>query len=285
MATQVYIDGTIHEGEDAKVPVFDRGFLYGDSVYEVTRTFGGKPFALEEHLARLEKSAHGIGMEPPPRDLIRQAVLDTVRAAQNAESYIRVIVTRGAGEIGLDPGLADRPRLVVIVRPTTGPDRKLVDDGVEVAIVSVRRNLPSAIDPNVKSGNYLNSVLAMREARRRGGYEAVMCDAEGRLAECSSSNLFVLRGEKVCTPGLAVGILDGITRRKVLELCQANGIAALETELRPDDLRGAEEAFLTSSVRGVLPVVRVDGQPLSGGRPGPVTRRIMALYDQLTRGS
>src|SRR5262249_35454570 len=191
--------------------------------------------------------------------------------------------TRGAGEIGLDPALADRPRLVIIVRPTAGPERRQIDDGVEIAIVSVRRNLPSAIDPNVKSGNYLNSVLAIREARRRGAYEALMCDAEGRLAEGSSSNIFAVHAGVVKTPPLAVGILDGITRKKVLELAVKNAIATAEAELRPDDLYGADEAFLTSSVRGVLPVVRVSGRPVADGRPGPVTRRIQALYDELTR--
>jgi len=283
LPTRVYIDGVITDENDAKISVFDRGFLYGDSVYEVTRTFSGKPFALEEHLVRLEKSAHGIGMELPARASIRQAVLDTLAAAANPESYVRIVVTRGAGEIGLDPALADRPRLVIIVRPTTGPERRQIEDGVEIAIVSVRRNLRSAIDPNVKSGNYLNSVLAIGEARRRGAYEALMCDADGRLAEGSSSNIFAVRAGLVKTPALAVGILDGITRRKVFELAAANGIATAEAELRPDDLYGADEAFLTSSVRGVLPVVRVSGRPIGDGRPGPLTRRIQTLYDELTR--
>ena len=283
MATRVYIDGEIQDEKSASVPVWDRGFLYGDSVYEVTRTFGGKPFALEEHLERLEKSGEGIGMKLPPRESIRRAVDETLRSGANPESYIRIIVTRGAGDIGLDPALADKPRLIVIVRPTTGPDPKLVENGVDVAIVGVRRNSPRAIDPSVKSGNYLNNVLALGEAKRRfGAYEAVMCDAEGRLAECSASNIFAVEGGRVLTPALEIGILHGITRQKVLELAAQAGIPTEEAELSPDDLRRADEAFLTSSVRGVLPVVRVDGEPIGSGKPGPVTRKLMALYDQLT---
>ena len=285
MATRVWIDGEIFDEKHASVPVWDRGFLYGDSVYEVTRTFGGKAFALDEHLERLEKSAAGIGMQLPPRSDIRRAVDDTLRAGANPESYIRVIVTRGAGDIGLDPALADKIRLLVIVRPTTGPDPKLVASGVDVAIVDVCRNSPRAIDPSVKSGNYLNNVLALGEAKRRfGAYEALMCDGHGRLAECSTSNIFLVKAGLVRTPALEIGILHGITRQKVLELAKKNGIAFEEAALAPDDLRRADEAFLTSSVRGVLPVVRVDGQPIGDGRPGPVTRKLMALYDALTRG-
>jgi branched-chain amino acid aminotransferase len=285
MATRVWIDGEIFDEKTASVPVWDRGFLYGDSVYEVTRTFGGKPFALDEHLERLDRSADGIGMKMPERQAIRKAVEDTLRAGGNPESYIRIIVTRGAGDIGLDPALADKTRLIVIVRPTTGPDPKLVENGVDVALVDVCRNSPRAIDPSVKSGNYLNNVLALGEAKRKfGAYEAVMCDGQGRLAECSTSNIFLVQGGVVRTPALEIGILHGITRQKVLELAQKNSIPFEEATLSPDDLWRAEEAFLTSSVRGVLPVVRANGKPIGEGRPGPVTRKLMALYDQLTRG-
>jgi branched-chain amino acid aminotransferase len=285
VATRVYIDGEIFGPEEARIPVWDRGFLYGDSVYEVTRTFGGKPFALADHLTRLEHSAAGIGLALPPRATLTHAIAETLRVADNPESYIRLIVTRGAGDIGLDPALADQPRLIVIVRPTTGPDPKYVAEGVDVAIVSVRRNLRQAIDPSVKSGNYLNNVLAVGEARRRfGAYEALMCDAEGRLAECSTANIFLVKAGRLRTPALDVGILHGITRQKVIELAQGAGIPVDEGELWPADLRDADEALLTSSVRGVLAVVKVDGQPIGEGRPGPVTRRLMSLYDQLTRG-
>jgi branched-chain amino acid aminotransferase len=284
VATRVYIDGQIMPPEEAKVSVFDRGFLYGDSVYEVTRTFSGRPFLLDEHLTRLEHSAAGIGMQPPPREQIEQAVRDTLRAGDNPESYIRIVLTRGEGELGLDPALADRPRLVIIVRPTQGPDPRFLDDGVDVVIVNVRRNLRSAIDPNVKSGNYLNNVLALGEAKQRGGYEALMCDHEGHLAECSTSNIFLCHAGIVRTPALAIGILDGITRRKVMQLGRAYGITIEEATLVPEDLRGAEEAFLTSSVRGILPVTRVDGKPVGDGLPGPITRRLIGLYGRLTQG-
>jgi branched-chain amino acid aminotransferase len=284
VATRVYIEGTIFAEEDAKVSVFDRGFLYGDSIYEVTRTFGGVPFALEEHLERLTRSARGIGLTLPPLDVIRDAVRTTVAAGANPESYIRIVVTRGAGDVGLDPALADHTRLIVIVRQVHGPDARMYTEGVEVAIVSVRRNLRTAIDPNVKSGNYLNNVLAVGEAKRKGAYESLMCDAEGRLAEGSSSNIFAVRKGEVQTPPLEVGILDGITRRKVLDQCGQHGIPAREVVLMPQDLAAADEAFLTSSIRGVLPIVRVDKKPVGSGAPGPVTRRVLELYQKLTTG-
>jgi branched-chain amino acid aminotransferase len=284
MTTRVYVDGEIREEREARVSIFDRGFLYGDSVYEVTRTFGGAAFALPDHLERLERSARAIGLELPPRTEIEHALAETLRAAGNRDSYVRIVVTRGEGELGLDPALADRPRLIVLVRPVAELPKEIYEKGVEVAIVSVRRNLRTAIDPAVKSGNYLNNVLAIGEAKRKGGFEAVLCDAEGRLAECSMSNLFVVTRGEVRTPALEVGILDGITRRKVLDLCGSHGIAATEGILWPEDLRRADEAFVTSSVRGIVPIVRVDGEPVGGGRPGDVTRRIMALYEAMTRG-
>ncbi|HEY3353048.1 MAG TPA: aminotransferase class IV [Polyangia bacterium] len=281
MATRVYNDGRVVLPEEATVPVFDRGFLYGDSVYEVLRTFGGHPFALTEHLARLAASAAGLGLTLPARAAVAGAITETLAAAGNPESYVRIVVTRGSGPIGLDPALGDRPRLVVIVTELALPDDLLYRDGAEVAIVNVQRNHPRALDPAVKSGNYLNSVLALAEARRRGAYEAVLRDGEGRLTEGASSSIFVVTRGVVRTPPLRVGILDGITRRQTLALAQAAGIETREAMLEPADLRGAEEAFLTSTVRGILPVVRVDGAAIGDGRPGPVTLALRRGYLEL----
>jgi branched-chain amino acid aminotransferase len=281
VSIRVYIDGKIHDERTAVVPVFDRGFLYGDSVYEVTRTVAGRPLDLDRHLDRLERSAAAIDMRVPPRVEIVDAIDQTLRVAANAESYLRVIATRGAGDIGLDPALADRPRLVVIVRPLALPTAEQIKNGVDVAIVSVRRNLRRALDPAVKSGNYLNNVLALAEARRtQRAHESIMCNAEGLLVEGSTSNIFVVNRGMVRTPALEDGLLDGITRRRVLELARAEGIECEETHLLPDALRGADEAFLTSSIRGVLPVVVVDGVPVRDGRPGPITRRVMQSYER-----
>ena len=278
MAIRVYIDGVIHAEQTALVPVFDRGFLYGDSVYEVTRTAGGRPVDLEQHLDRLERSSAGILLPLLARAKVSRAVRETLLAGENPESYLRIIVTRGAGEIGLDPALADEPRLIVIVRPLRLPDPKLYSDGAAVALVTVRRNLRRAVDPAVKSGNYLNNIMALAEAKRAGAYESIMCNAEGKVVEGSSSNIFIVKDGKIRTPTLDDGLLDGITRHRVFELAGALGRPVEEGHLLPDDLRQADEAFLTSSVRGVMPVVRVSGSAIGAGAPGPVTRDLMDLY-------
>ncbi len=270
--------------EEAKISVFDRGFLYGDSVYETIGTAYGRLFAAREHLVRLERSAERIGLRSPPRAEIEKAVAETIAAAGNPESRVRVILTRGAGKLDLDPASTDDTQLIVIVFPLGAPTPEMYAKGVAVAIVSITRNNPRAIDPAVKSGNYLNNVLALGEARRRSGaYEAILCADDGCIAEGSTSNIFVVRGGEIWTPPPAVGILDGITRAKVIELCRANGLAFQERRFSPDELRGADEAFITSATRGVLPVTVVDEKPVGAGAPGPVTRRLMDLYDQLAR--
>jgi branched-chain amino acid aminotransferase len=282
MSIRVHLGGRVVSAEDARVSVFDRGFLYGDSVYETAATVKGKLFALPEHLDRLERSASRIGLPLPERAHIQRAVIQTLEAAGNAESRVRVIVTRGTGGIDLDPGSAGTPELVVIVGPRNGPTADMYDKGVAVEIVAVTRNHPGAIDPAVKSGNYLNNVLALGEARRRSGaHEAILCAVGGSVAEGASSNVFEVVAGEVRTPALSVGILDGITRSKVLALCRASGLPAREVEfLPPDELRGADEVFLTSAVRELLPVTRVDGRVIGGGAPGPITRRLRALYQQ-----
>lgn len=288
MSAKVWIDGQVVDADAARVPVFDRGFLYGDSVYEVLRTFDGRPFKLEEHLDRLEKSAAGLEMRLPPRAEIARAVADTLAAAAEPNAYVRIVVTRGAGEIALDPAAADAPRLIVIVKQVHVPTPRQYQEGVEVAIVGRSRTSPGApgrtVDPSVKSGNYLVSVLAVAEARRRGAYEAILCDQAGRITEGGSSNFFIARGQRLVTPPLSVGLLEGITRATVIALCREAGVEVDEAPLWPADLHQASEAFLTSSVRGVVPIVRVDGQKLGSGAPGPITRRVMAAYDRVTKG-
>jgi branched-chain amino acid aminotransferase len=277
MTTRVLIDGTIFDERDAVVSVFDRGFLYGDSVYEVARTSGGRPVDLGRHLDRLARSAAAIGLELPAD--IDAAVRRTLEAAGNPESYIRVVVTRGGGDIGLDPALADRPRLVVIVKTLVLPAPALYASGCDVALVAVRRNPRRALDPAVKSGNYLNNIMALAEARRGRAYESIMLNPDGRLVEGSTSNVFLARDRRLLTPAFEDGLLDGITRRRVLELAAAAGIDAGEAHLDADDLRRAPEAFITSSVRGVVPIARVDDEPLAAA-PGPMTAELMRRYDE-----
>jgi branched-chain amino acid aminotransferase len=278
VSAKVWIDGRPIDAEQAKVSVFDRGFLYGDSIYEVLRVFAGRPFMMAEHLQRLAASAAGLAMAIPPLGEIERAVHECLAAAAEPEAYVRIMITRGAGEIGLDPQLADAPRLIVIVRRVHPPGPEVYRDGVDVAIVGRSR-----VDPAVKSGNYLVSVMAVAEARRRGAHEAILSDHVGRIVEGGSSNFFLVRGRRLCTPPLSAGILEGITRRAVIALCRADGIAVDEVPLWPIDLVRADGAFLTSSVRGVVPVTRIDGQPLAQGTVPALVRRVMALYDARTR--
>ena len=285
MSIRVHVGGRVSLPDEASVSVFDRGFLYGDSVYETLCTENGHPVALEEHLDRLERSSRRIRLRPVPREEIKRALADTLAAAGNAESRIRIVVSRGVGTLDLDPSSAPEPALVVFVGPRGEPSAELYERGVSVAVVSVTRNHPNAIDPAVKSGNYLNNVLALEEARRcYDAHEAILLAPGGSVAEGASSNVFLVTGGRVRTPATNVGILDGVTRAKVLALCDQAGILAEEvTFLPPADLEGADEVFLTSSVRGVLPVTKVGDKTIGDGMPGPITRRLQALYLEHTR--
>jgi branched-chain amino acid aminotransferase len=278
VSVRVYVNGSIHDRDGAVISVFDRGFLYGDSVYEVLRTSGGRPVDLDRHLERLERSAAAIALRSPEPDQIREAISATLAAADNPEAYLRIIVTRGGGAITLDIAAAERPSLLVITSPLAMPAAELYDKGAHLAIVAVERTSRRAVDPAVKSGNYLNNIMALAEARRTGAHEALMCGPDGRIAEGSTSNVFAVRAGRLTTPTLATGLLPGITRLRVIELAAGAGIATDEADLFPDDVRGADEVFITSSIRGVLPVARVDDGAVRGGAPGPITRQLMALY-------
>jgi branched-chain amino acid aminotransferase len=284
MPIRVFLGGQVCHPEEAKISVFDRGFLYGDSVYETIGTAHGRLFAARDHLVRLERSAERIGLRCPPRSEIERAIAETVKAAGNPESRVRVMLTRGSGKLDLDPATSDDTQLIVIVSPLGAPTSEMYARGVAVAVVTITRNSPRAIDPAVKSGNYLNNVLALGEARRRSGaYEAILCADDGCIAEGATSNIFAVRNGEIWTPPAAVGILDGITRAKVIDLSRQHGIPLVERRFSPDELRGADEAFITSATRAVLPVTTVDQKPVGAGVPGPVTRRLMALYDELAR--
>lgn len=283
MAVKVFIDGAVCDPEAAMVPVTDRGFLYGDSVYEVLRTSGGKPVDLAPHLDRLEHSAAALALRLPERSHIVSAIEQTLAAAANSESYIRVIVTRGSGKIGLDIALADRPRLVVMVRPLERPPAAVYRNGLNLRLVHLDPAARRAVAPGIKTGNYLTNIMAMHEARSAGADDALIVDADGRVSEGSSFNVFVVRGQRVITPARHVGLLAGITRERVIELARAHGIELgielIEGVLIPEDVREADEVFITSTIRGVVPVATIDGAPL--GRPvvGPITQRITQLYD------
>lgn len=277
MSTLVSLDGELLPPERAKVSVFDRGFLYGDSVYEVIRTYSGVPFELGEHLERLQGSAERIGMTLPVGLDVLAAETRRVHAASgNAESYLRVVVTRGSGELGLDPSLAEAPLRLIIAQPLKTPPPEVYRDGASIVLVSVRRNLRTAIDPRAKTGNYLNSVMALAEARRRGGFEAVMLDHRDLVTEGASSNVFMVLGGVVLTPPLDVGILKGVTRDVVFRVAARDGLRVVEAPITEVMLQQADEVFITSSIRELVPIVRVDDAQIGQGAPGPITRRLMA---------
>jgi branched-chain amino acid aminotransferase len=298
MPTVVNLDGVLLPPEQARISVFDRGFLHGDSVYEVVRTYGGRPFELAAHLARLRHSAERIGLSPKWSSArVEAEIARTLEAARGGdapdpdaapwnvgERYLRVVMTRGAGVIGLDPALAVDPLALVIAQPLVGPPRRAWIEGFKVAVVGVRRAAPEAIDPSAKTGAHLPHVLAVREARAAGAHEALLLDARGAVTEGSSSNVFAVRGGRVVTPPLAAGILEGVTRGLVLRLAGEIGIAAEEAPLRPEELEGADEVFITSSVREILPVTRIGDIPVGSGRPGPVTARLHHAFRRFAGG-
>jgi branched-chain amino acid aminotransferase len=283
MPTIISIDGTIHDPSQAKISILDRGFLYGDSVYEVLRTCEGHPFALPEHLARLRKSAHKIFLPIPWSD---GDFSDEIEAALEAadhgegESYIRIVVTRGESEeVGLDPALAPVPRRMVIIRPYPSIPAALYTKGAKVALVRM------GMGPfqGIKTGNYLPNILAVREAKARGAYEAWIVDEAGRITEGANSNLFLVKGGRLITPP-AVNILEGITRSKVLMLAKREQITAREREVSVTDAFAADEAFLTSTLREIMPVVEIDGRKVGDGKPGPLTERLRAALRAYAKG-
>lgn len=281
MSTKIYLSslGKAVDPADATVSVFDRGFLYGDSIYETMRTAGGNIVDFEAHLARLRRSAIGIALEFPHSDTeLTDAIELTLAAAENADSRIRLVVTRGTGPIALDIRTSQDPLVVVFVSPIEFPPDEAYSNGIGAVVVDVQKNVREAIDPGLKTGNYLPSILALRKAIEQKGEDAIMCNAEGNIAEGATSNVFSVEGGQVATPSLATGVLAGITRETILRLGAEAGAPIDETTLSPERLRSADEVFLTSSIRGVMPVTRLDGNPVGDGQVGPVTKRLMDAY-------
>lgn len=273
----VSIDGVHFPPGEAKVSVFDRGFLYGDSIFETVRTYGGEPFALAEHMARLERSAARVAIDMPiPAADFGMEIRLAIRAARNPESFARAMLTRGSGPIGLDPALAGAPLRVVIVAPLTPLPTSSYRDGV--AVVTVRTHRAGDAAAGAKVGNYLGSLLALKEARAQGAHEALIVDPKGQIVEGTTSNVFIVRDGEVVTPPEEAGCLAGITRAHILEIAAEMGQPLRLAPLTPADLASADEVFLSSSIREILPVVRVDDHPVGGGRPGPVTRAIHARF-------
>jgi len=278
---KIWIEGRVVDPDAARISVLDHGLLYGDGVFEGMRVYGGQIFRFEDHLQRLENGGRAIGLElPGGRSHVRDVVLETARAYGRPEAYIRLIVTRGQGALGVDPTTCTDPQVICIVtRISIYPEEKMAR-GIDLLTSSLRRPSPDSVDPAMKSLNYLNSVLAKREARLRGADEALILNASGNVAEASVANLFAVSQGVVKTPPVSEGALPGITRASVLEIAEETGLDSRECVLGRMDLFAAEEVFLTGSGARIVPVASLDGQPIGGPKGGdrPVTRQIMQAF-------
>ncbi len=280
---KAWIDGAIVAGEAARVPVLDHGFLYGDGVFEGIRAYSGRVFRLEDHLRRLATGARALALEiPGGLDAMRSIVLETLRAHGEPDAYLRLVISRGVGELGVDPTTCPEPRVVCLAaRVRLFPPEKL-EEGLALATSSWRRPGPDVLDPCVKSLNYLNNALAKLEARRAGADEALLLNGRGTVAEASVANVFAVRDGRLSTPPPTDGALPGITRATVLELAGELGFEAEERTLGRSDLLGADEVFLTGTGARIVPVASLDGRRIGSG-PGPVTKRVLEAFDERTR--
>jgi len=293
MGAIVNVNGRLSDSAHATVSVFDHGFLYGEGIYETMRTYNGVPFLFDRHMRRMRASAQLMLLPIPLADgELEGRCRETMRAAglgdgPAAEAYLRILVTRGVGELSYDPAACPSPTVVIIAKPHVDPPPAVYERGVTLSIVSVVRNHPDTVNPVIKSNNLLNNALAMQEAFRRGAFEGVMRNYRGELAECTMSNLFVVRNRAALTPPLSAGLLPGITREFLFEIGAEIGVPVREAVLRDEDLLEADEAFFTSSTRGVVPAVAVDDTTIGTGIPGPVTRALRDGYarraDAITR--
>ena len=283
MRGAVYVNGKIAPADQAVVPVYDHGFVYGEGVYETLRTYNKVPFLYDRHMHRLRKSAGRILLDVPFDDgtllsWIEQTIAAAAVEARSDEAYIRILLTRGVGDLNYDPKSTPNPTTVIIVKPFEAPPPRVFTDGIRISLVEMLRNHPKSVNPLIKSNNLLNNALAMQEAYRRGGEEGLMCNYRGELSECSQSNFFMVRGGVLLTPPSAAGLLEGITRGFLFDLAREAGIEAREETLYPVDLDTADEVFITSTTRELSPVVRVDDRIIGNGAPGPITVDLLARY-------
>jgi branched-chain amino acid aminotransferase len=286
MALKVWIDGKLYEKDDAKVSVYDHGLLYGDGVFEGIRVYGGRIFEVKEHLERLWASAKAIRLTIPiSREQMLTGMEETVRANNFRDCYMRLVVTRGVGYLGLNPNKCPVPTVIVITDTIDMYPKEMYEKGMAVITASVIRNHPNALSPRIKSLNYLNNILAKIEAVDAGVPEAIMLNHEGNVAECTGDNIFIVRGGVVLTPGTADGILEGITRKVIIELSRKLDIPIFEKTLQRHDLYIADECFLTGSAAEVIPVTKIDGRSIGTGQPGPITRKLLEAFHRHVRES
>jgi len=284
VSLKIYLSGELVDKENAKISVYDHGLLYGDGVFEGMRSYGGKVFRLEQHLVRLWNSAKAIWLEIPiTKEAMAKAVTDTLLANGIKDGYIRLVVTRGAGTLGLDPNRCSHPQVIVIADKIELYPEDFYRNGMEIVTASTMRNHPGALNPRIKSLNYLNNILAKIEGLKAGCIEALMLNQKGEVAEATGDNIFLVREGVLQTPPLDAGILEGITRDAVIELARGAGIEVREMPLTRHDVYIADECFLTGSAAEVIPVVRIDSRTIGSGKPGPITRDLIERFHKLTR--
>jgi branched-chain amino acid aminotransferase len=284
MSLQVWIDGQYYDKENAKVSVYDHGLLYGDGVFEGIRAYSGKIFECRAHLRRLFDSAKAIRLVIPYSEQeLERVMYETMKRNDFEDCYIRLVVTRGAGTLGLDPNRCPRASVIVITDLIRLYPQEMYDRGMSVITASVIRNHPNALSPRIKSLNYLNNILAKIEAIDAGVSEAIMLNAEGYVAECTADNFFVVRDGVVATPPASDGALEGVTRGVIMKLCEASFIPIRERRLERHDLYTADEAFLTGTAAEVIPVTKIDSRPIGAGEPGPVTKKLLEAFHRFVR--
>jgi branched-chain amino acid aminotransferase len=285
MEPTVYINGRFFKKEEAVISVYDHGFLYGDGVFEGIRVYNGKVFKLAEHVDRLYESAQAIWLEiPMSRQDCARAIEETVTRSGMKDAYIRAVVSRGAGSLGLDPRKTKDPQVIIIVDTISIYPKEMYEKGMEIVTASTMRNHPAALNPRIKSLNYLNNIMAKIEGSLAGCVEALMLNHKGEVAECTGDNIFLVKNRVVSTPSPDAGILDGVTRRLVIDLCKSCGYVLRETSLTRHDVYTADEVFLTGTAAELIPVTKVDSRIIGAGKPGPVFLDLRAKFQKLTTG-
>ena len=284
MGLKIYIDGKFHQSEDAKISVFDHGLLYGDGVFEGIRTYDGLIFKMKEHIDRLYQSAHAIMLEiPMTKEEMTEAVKKTLRENQLKDSYIRLIVTRGIGDLGLDPRKCPKPTVIIITDKIKLYNQELYEKGLEIVTISTQRNIHESVNPQIKSLNYLNNILAKVEAINAGVEEAVMLNSEGYVAECTGDNIFIVKNGVLFTPPVHSGVLRGITRGAVIDIAHLKEIPIHEEVMTRYDLFNADEMFLTGTAAEIIPVVKMDRRKIGDGKPGKMTAKLITEFHKLTQ--
>ncbi len=284
MPRKIFMNDRIVPEDEARVSVFDHGLLYGDGVFEGLRSYAGQVFRLDAHIDRLFASARAICLQIPlSKEAVAQAVVDTLATNGLSDGYVRLVVTRGAGSLGLDPNRTSNPQVIVIADTISLYPREFYDKGLRIVTAATQRTQSAALSPRIKSLNYLNNIMAKLEGLQAGCVEALMLNHKGEVAECTGDNIFVVRDTKLLTPPPDAGILEGITRNAVMELAQAAGIDCREQTLVRHDLYTADECFLTGTAAEVIPVVEIDGRKIGAGVPGPITARLTTDFHALVR--